>query len=646
MVRFSNSMPLFSRRLKAFFASFQQTMQTHEGKVTLTALAGGTIAFIAAVVFILQAYIPLAIADNVTTQVTVLNTPPTWNVGFEGRESVASATTTPTNAGAVLTWIGTATDSSNDQYYLLICKTGGLPTANASAAPTCNGGVSNQWAISSVTASNVQASAATTTRDIFPFNNEKNDWWAWVCDGNSVTPRCYTTPSQGEGFGDQGSPFVINHVPVFAAISNDSPENPGGTVTWTSVSYDNDSLGGSQDEVQLFVCKANDFNGSGCGAGGSWATSTSATTNAATTTPLTSPMRDGGYAAYVYLIDNHNLVATSTFHGFNSSFDVNNVTPTISAATISLEDTDNAGPLTLATPQGQTSNFEVRFTVTDNNSCINQSSGNEITASIANIYRSGVGQTSCDASGEYNSNQCYVNASPLFSPHISCVQDPTVDTCSGATDATVGWTCTFSMYYNADPTDGSGATDTQYFSENWLASVQVSDDNFATSTLTEASSGNELTSFLAFDVTETLIGYDSLEPGQNSTLLGTTTNLIALGNIGLDEDLYGDTMCPTTFWTAPDTCDTDGFQSARDIVVGNQKFGTSSVAYGAALAYQLTGSSSPATLLINVPKTTATSSPQIRNTYWGIAIPSAITTAGAYEGQNTITAKKSNPSAW
>lgn len=650
MVRFAYTMSETFRRVTLYLRAFAETAQTREGKITLAALASGTLTFFALGFCLLQMQMQFANADNVATQVTVLNTPPTWVV--EASETgTGSATSTPSNAGTVITWTATGDDSSGDNYYLIICKTSDAPTAGVGGgAPSCGGGIANQWAISASTVDNTQASAATTTKDTFPFNNEKNDWWAWICDANTVTARCLTTdPSQGEAFGDNGSPFVINHVPVFAALSNDSPEDPGGSVTWTTTSYDNDSLGGSQDTVQIFVCQTNGFaTSTGC-TGARWATSTPTTSNAATTTDLSNPMRDGGYAAYVFLMDNHGLVATSTFHGFNSSFVVNNMTPTVSAATISLEDTDGSGPLTLATPSGQTSNFKVRFTVSDDNSCVNQSSGNEISSAIANIYRSGVGQASCDASGEYNANQCYANASPLFSPHISCVQDPSVDACSGATDATVGWTCTFSLWYTADPTDGTGSTDTQYFNENWLASVQVGDDNFSTSTLTESSSGNEMTSFLAFDVTQSVIGYESLEPGQNSTTLGpspTTTDLIAQGNIGLDEDLYGDTMCPTSFWTAPDSCDTDGFQSARDVPVSNQKFATSSVAYGSLSAISLTGSSTPTTLLINVPKTTSTSSPETRLTHWGIAIPGAITTAGAYEGQNTITAKKSDPAFW
>jgi hypothetical protein len=237
---------------------------------------------------------------------------------------------------------------------------------------------------------------------------------------------------------------------------------------------------------------------------------------------------------------------------------------------------------------------------------------------------------------------CYVDASPLAD--ITCSQDAL--SCSGASDSDVTFTCSFSLWYIADPTD----TSTEFEADNWLASVQATDDDAAASTLVESSSGNELVSFLAFDVTESAIPYMALEPGQNTGTLASTTDLIAVGNVGLDEDLYGSTMC-TNFGALggpgnPDACDTDGIDPAGDIITSNQQFGTSSVAYSGVGAYTLTASTTPAELLINVPKTTSTSTPETRDTYWGIAIPGTITTAGDYFGQNTITAKKSDPSVW
>lgn len=158
------------------------------GKVTVAGTLIASLVFTSVLVSYFRVDVQSVHADDVTTSITVLNTPPTWTVDAE--ESTESSTSTPTNAGSVITWVGTGTDSSNDNYFLLICKTGSAPTANASAPPTCNGGSANQWAISATTTSGSQASAATTTREYFPFANESNEWYAWICDANSSLPRC------------------------------------------------------------------------------------------------------------------------------------------------------------------------------------------------------------------------------------------------------------------------------------------------------------------------------------------------------------------------------------------------------------------------------------------------------------------------
>lgn len=575
--------------------------------------------------------VPTVSADNVTTSVYVLNTPPVWTT--DAQESTESSATIPTNSGSVITWTGTGTDSNNDSYYLLICKTSGAPTANSGAPPTCNGGISNRWAVSSLTASAAQATAATTTKETFPFENESNAWYAWICDGNASLAQCNATGQQGSG--NTASPFFVNHPPVFSAITNDGPISPYGTVTWTATAYDTDTARGT-DTVSLIVCKAADFNGFVCGAGGTWATSTMVSSNPATSTSI-EVAQDKTYAAYVYVTDQLYSVATSTNQGSNSSYVVLNVRPTVSASGVTLIDTIDAGDLDLFTAMGTSGPFQVQFTVTDNNSCLNASSGNEISLATSSIYRSGVGSTSCILSGHYNSNNCYPYASSMS--RITCSQ--TGGTCGGATDSSVDWTCNFSLWYNADPTDAA----TQYTSENWLATVQVTDDNASTSILAEATTGGkEVTSFMAFDVSETTVALGGLQPGQFNDPLSTTTTLVATGNVGLDQDIYGDTMCPG--WTAPDSCDTNGVNAANDIPISNQKVATSSVAYGSAFAYSLTGSTSPTSIAIHVPKTTSTSSPQSKFTYWGINVPIAITLAGSYLGQDTITAVKSSSAFW
>lgn len=610
---------LFSRALPA-------------GRVTIAGTLIASLVFGSALVSYFKVDVPTVHADDVTTSITVLNTPPTWTVAAE--ESTESSTSTPTNAGSSISWVGTATDSSGDSYFMIVCKTNGAPTANASAPPSCNGGVANQWAISATTTSGNQATAATTTREYFPFENESNDWYAFVCDFNAALPRCYNTWSVGSG--STQSPFVVNHPPYFNNITNNGPIDPASNITWTSTSFDNDSLGGSNDQVTLVVCRSNDFTGTYCGAAGGWATSSAATTNAATTTFVSAPRQDATYNAYVYLYDNHGLVATSSRHGFNSSFVVNNVAPNITTSTIALVDTDNAGFLELTTAGGRTDNFKVTFTVTDANSCQNSSSAAEFTSATTSVFRSGVGTTSCGIATDFDSNDCYPSISNMT--NFSCTQDGA--SCSGSSDPDATWTCTFGLWYNADPTH----TSSFYIAQDWSASVSVTDDDGANSFLTEASTHNELLNFLAFDVSSTSIPYGSLEPGQTHSVLGTSTDLIARGNTGLDQDVYGDTMCTT--WSALDSCDTNGVNPANDIPIGNQKVATSSVSYGSAQAYTMTGSTTPVDLAIRVPKTTATSSPNTRYAWWGMGVPGAITTAGAYSGQNVLTGKVSNSSFW
>jgi hypothetical protein len=604
-----------------------------KGVITLATLSA-ILASVLIVYMVFEWRVPTASADSATTSVTVLNTPPQWSVF--AAESPASATTSPTNIGSAVTWTATGFDNNAEEYYLLICKTSATPTANSSAPPTCGGGNGNMWARSTSTVSATQATAATTTIETAAFAAESNAWYAWICDANASLPRCNATVSQGSG--DSGSPFVVNHPPIFISIVNDSPAIPGETVTWTATAYDADTLG-TTDTVRLVVCKQASFSNGVCGGTGAWATSTLVASGPATTTPIQIPTQDTTYAAYVYVVDEHNLAATSTAQATNSSFVVDNVAPTVTASLISLENATGTNPLFLTVAQATTGPFYVRFTVVDNNSCLNASSTNEISSAVINVYRSGIGSTTCqNASGHYDARYCYAGLDSRFSTTVSCSQDG--GSCSGSSDPTVTWSCSFSLWYVAEPTDAS----TPWTSENWLTSVRVTDDDTATSSFTEGTTGNELLSFLAFDVATTTIAYGGLEPGTQSDPFIANTDLRAVGNVGLNEDLYGDTMCTT--WTSADSCDAGGIDPTREIPIANQKAATSSVGYASSTAFAIGASTTPTSLEIRVPKTTSTTSPETRNTYWGIAIPGAITLAGDYRGQNTIIGKVSSAAHW
>jgi hypothetical protein len=575
---------------------------------------------------------PVARADNLQTSLTVLNTPPAWTV--DAQEATQSSTSTPTNAGATLSFIGTATDSSNDNYWLLICSASSTPVANNNRPPDCSSGI--MWARSATTTSGSQATAATTTIEKFPFNQESNPWYAYICDGNSTGAQCNAVMKQGTA--PTVSPFVINHPPMFFSVSNNSPQNPGATVTWTAVASDTDMIRGG-DTVKLMVCKATDYitAATSCGAGGTWATSTQVLSNPATSTPIVIPSQDKTYNAFVYVSDQSGLNATSTFQGSASSFVVNNVAPTVTAATISLVDPATAGSTTFLTPTQPAATsgpYYVKFTAVDNNGCQNASAGNEIALATTSIYRTAIGQSACQTVTNSNTNNCYPSADPAT--NITCVQDG--GSCSGATDSDATFTCTFSLWYNADATVPSS----QYSSDSWSASVQVKDDNNAVSPTTQGTTPNEVDQLLAFSVSQTGISFGGLQPGQKNDPLATTTTMLEQGNVGLDQSLYGDTMCTT--WTGHDTCDVGGADATRKIPVANQHFATSSVVYASGAT--LTGSTTPASLAIHIQKTTATSSPQSKNTYWGINVPGTITVAGSYQGQDTITAVTSNSSFW
>jgi hypothetical protein len=607
------------------------------GKASVFALIAGISMTLGWFLLFFQWSIPQARADNVSTSLTVLNTPPFWV--SDAQESTESSTSTPTNAGDIIRFVAIADDSSNDNYWLLICSASSTPVAHNNAPPSCGSGL--QWAISATTTHNTQASAATTTKETFPFATESNNWFGYICDGNTTGAQC--NPIMKNGSGTTVSPFVINHPPVFKTISNDGPKDPGAIITWTASAYDNDTIRVA-DTVKLYVCKAADFaTSTGCGAGGTWAASTFVVSNPATSTTLAIPLQDKSYSAFVYIEDQSFLVATSTFEASHSDFSVNNVTPSVDPTTISLVNRGGVvGDLTLNRPAGTSSTFTVQFIVSDNNSCQNSSSGNEIASATTTIYRSGIGASACQTSGNYDTNSCYPSANTQT--QIVCSQDTsgatTGNACSGSSDSTVGWVCSFPLWFNADPTDAGSV----HAAENWLAGTQVTDDNGLLSPFSTSTTGNDLDSFLAIAVTKTSINYSGLQPGQQNDPLATTTDLQEQGNTGVAESLYGDTMCTT--WTAVDSCDTGGADATRKIPVSNQEFASSSVAFASTNAHSLTASTSPRQLALNVPKTTSTSSIQTKNTWWGINVPGSITVAGSYSGQNTILGIVASTTVW
>jgi len=614
------------------------------GKITIVTTASGLLLFILAFLFNLgQSEINTVSAQSTaTTSVNVLNTPPTFNVGEFPREQVASASTTPTNSGDTVTFIATATDQNAAPYFLIVCAAGASAQAqtgdgNGSAPPICTGG--ETIAVSTSTVSGTQASVSTTTTEAMA---EVNGWIAFACDDDATNPEC----SSGEtGNGDDAfaSPFVVNHRPVFSGIVNTGPVNPGAVLTFNATTSDTDTYGGN-DTMKLHVCVLNDFDTvtNECGPGGTFASSsfvaggTPFVLPAATTTK--NPYPDDDYDVFVFVVDEHGHEASGGQHGATNTFTISNVEPTVSGALVTLNGGNN---MVLSEPASTTDGFTLTYVVSDNNSCQNAAAGSEITNQLVSVYRSGIGSTTCDAVGDgdadadYNPNNCYPSDAGSSVWNISCVASSTVDACTGDTDATVGFECTFPLWYVADATDGGSVFEV----EDWRAAVSAVDDDSATSTFTESTTaGIEMQQSLFFALDDTAIPFGSLAPGNNTVNAGSTTiptDVRPTGNVGIDVNLKGIQMCADDLYAVGGCANVSGTSS---IAVSEIKYNLTSftnyVTDGTALTL------ADAELELDVPKATTTAplSQPTRAAYWALQVPGTIQYAGTYTGRNTFTA--------
>jgi len=526
-------------------------------------------------------------ADDVTTSVIIGNNAPLFT--SDPIEDPAETSSSPADIGDSVTFKATGTDGNGEDYYLLVCSTDSATAVNNNI-PYCNGG--KTYCTSTITVSGSQATCTYTTVTSDPFSNT---WYAFVCDTNSTEALC----SEGnQGTGDSGSPFYVNHPPTFTDITNTSPANPGGTITWNATASDPDS-----NTVKLLVCKTDSITNGAC-TNEAWCTSILSPSNPSCTYNVPSVAPDGSSNAYAFIVDQYNKPYSQV--GLNSYFTINNVPPTVSAVAL-----NNNSAIVLS--ESTTTSVSVTATITDNNSC----SGTEIDSVKAYAYRSGIGNTNCSALPG-NNNNCY--------PEISC--SLVTGSCTGTTDSSANYTCSFDMQYYADPTD----INTQFDAQNWLATVKTTDDDSSNGSA-EASSGVELNSLVAFN-TGASISYGLLGVGEANDPLDKTLVTTATGNVGLDQEHSGASKMCTDFENYPNCL------GATPIPVEYQRYALSAVAYS--LGTELT--TTPAEVELNVPKVTS-STPTTGTVWWGISIPAGII-AGTYNGANTITAVKGEIANW
>jgi len=589
-------------------------------------------------------------AQTATTSLTVLNTPPTFLV--EPYEVVASATTTPTNSGDVIQWSAVGSDANGADYYLIVCSADVAPIPGVGGAPDCGAGAI-QWGVSTATVSDTPAIVSTTTvefaDDAGTQFSEVNDWFAWVCDGDTVQPECTILASQGTTTGDDAPPFHMNQRPVFTNVGDGGGADPGTDLTFTSTSSDPDTVGGP-DLLTLVVCASDaDYSTTtnSCVSPLTSIASSSTPVNPdpVASTTLPSPYQDGVYNASAIVVDEHGLEASAPI---SVSFTVNNVAPTILGSNILL---NGGNDLVLTEPGAETLGYTLDFTASDGNSCINFSgaTSSEIVGFELAIHRSGVATSTCDpAAGAYDPNNCYTSGVAAATWNLACTASTT--SCTGVTDATQEFNCSFPLWFVADATDLGGTNASPFAAENWIASVAPADDNFATSSLVSGDIGVELLQFSALDLLTAEIPYGALAPGEGYTNLGgaagtTTSQVLNLGNTGIDQEVRGESMCPDFSIGTP--C---GGPSSSTIPASLQEFDATQVAYGSGLSLSST-TETELELNVNKATTTATSTVPLGTTYWGIYVPGGadafpIQVAGSYEGLNTFTAVVAETLDW
>jgi hypothetical protein len=542
---------------------------------------------------------PMAQAQNDTasTTVTVKNAAPEFSV--DPAESPTSTSTSPVNVGDAISFNATATDAENNQYYLIICSTNSVTASTTGGPPTCGG---TQFCISGLTNSGSQASCTyNNVADPGAPDPEIQEWYAFVCDNHSTEADC-SSASQGAdpGTADASSPFYVNHAPYFTAvITSDDYKDPGGTFTVTASTSDPDVRGGA-DEVYLNVCASNNWaTSTGC-VDGTWCTGTSTTDNVSCSFATTTPAKDGTFSYYAFVYDWHYAVATSNPQTAN--YHINNVAPTVSGVIL------HSGENIVVNMKGMDEvEATTTATISDNNGC------GDVTSASSTIYFSEVsGANYCTA----DDNFCYqiTNANCYFDS----------SSCTGNTDTTITVTCSTTIAFHAYPSDGSGGN-YPYTNPSWLGAVTGIDDNGARNVAT-TTTGVDLITLTALDVSENQIAYGSVKGGQNTGDQNATTTVENYGNSPLNTDMSVSDMLKSdlTDW----------------INANNQQFSTSTFTYDSGFHYSI-ASTSNQVVDTEIPKATSTAVSVTDAIYWGIGIPAG-TTSGDYSGTNTFTATLDN----
>ena len=265
---------------------------------------------------------------------------------------------------------------------------------------------------------------------------------------------------------------------------------------------------------------------------------------------------------------------TNTNSGNNTNWNFGSVNSLPVASSVSIDSSATDIILT----EGTTKNVVCAGTVTDDDGY------EDITSVTAKLYRTGVGA----GAGDDNANHYTLTGD------ANCIP-------SGGSVNTETYTCTFAVYFYADPTD-DGSPDS---ADDWTCQMTPTDTVGAGTADTDTI---EMDSLTALSVTST-INYSSLALGADTGSTDQTTVVTNTGNRTMDSqvDGYG-------------SGDGDGYSMVCTIgaaTIGNEKYSLlASTAYASKTAltdtaFQLTS--------FNLAKGASST----KNIYWGMGVPAS-----------------------
>lgn len=270
----------------------------------------------------------------------------------------------------------------------------------------------------------------------------------------------------------------------------------------------------------------------------------------------------------------------------SSTVVVGNAAPSVTNVTL-----NNASSIILTA--NTTTNVSINATISDNNGCGDVTSG---TSTIL-LYRSGI-----------TSSTCMTTTS-----NLSCYLATAFTASSTCTNGSTNTTTTFAVYYFANATDSSSS----YSTQNWIATVVFRDANFDTGS--SDSSGQELLTLTALNVTTSSINYGSLSASSTSGAVNQVTTSTNAGNSSTSLQL-------STFATL--------FGPAALASNTTQTYGTSTFTFQGTSAFLTLTATNVTGFFLTTPTTTTNVAQPV---YWGITIPAG-TPTGTYNGVNLFTA--------